>query len=314
MTIPNPEASFPATTTPARYRMGPLFTETPDIDFWWNTQLPDGSYTVVAEPEQWEGTEYILPLDQVGGKDGAHTGPQSIGPKTLEMSALIVSPNAQILRTLLKRIRRILGAVDVGGARQPVIWEQHDFASGFRLALVTRPSGTLIPKIMQGSSLGGNAAVLAFTLIAANPPLKYQSGTEQTAEVGLFDPGATTGRTYSRTFSWTYGGGGNPGGEMVVVNNGDALAWPLFTMLGEADYPIISNVTTGQDFQLVYNIPTLQTVTVNSSTGEVVPANVRLLGRPFPLAPGANTIRWRTQSGAYHSEARLRLTWRSTFS
>lgn len=313
MTAPNPAASMPLTTLPQRYRMGPLFTETPGIDFWWNTQLADGSYTIVGEPVGWESVEYLLPLDQVGGKDGAHTGPQSVGPRVLDCSALIVSPNSQTLRGLLQQLRRILGPQGVSGSRQPIVWEQHDFASGQRLALLTRPSGRFSPVVIQGSSLGGNAAQIEFTLIAATP-VKYQSGALQTAEVGLFDPSSTTGRTYNKTYNWTYGGGGNPGGEMVVVNNGDTLAWPVFRVMGEADFPIITNVTSGQNFQLFYDLDTLEVVTINSNTGEVQPGSVRLIGRPFPLLPGANTIRWRTQSGAFHSEARLRLDWRSTFS
>lgn len=313
MTAPNPRASMPASTLPQWYRMGPLFTETPAEDFWWNTQLADGSYTIMAEPTGWEGVEYVLPLDQVGGKDGAHTGPQSVGPKVLNCSALIVSPSSQSLRGLLQKIRRILGPQGVSGSRQPVVWEQHDFASGQRLAVVTRPSGGFTPRIVQGESLGGNAVQIDFTLIAAKP-IKYQSGALQFAEVGLFDSSSTTGRTYDKTYDWTYGAGGNPGGEMVVINNGDALSWPLFTITGEADFPIITNVTSGQNFQVFYDLDTLEVVTINATTGEVQPSSVRLLGRPFPLLSGANTIRWRTQSGAFHSEARLRLEWRSTFS
>jgi Phage tail protein len=313
VTAPNPAATMPPTTLAQQYRMGPLFTETPGIDFWWNTQLADGSYTIVGEPIGWEGAEYLLPLDQVGGKDGAHTGPQSLGPRVLDCSALIVSPTALALRTLLQQMRKIFGPQGVHASRQPIIWEQHDFASGQRLALVTRPSGRFVPRVLQGFSLGGNAAEISFTLIAATP-FKYQSGSTQSAEVGLFDPSSTTGRTYDKTYNWTYGAGGNPGGEMVVVNNGDTLSWPIFTVTGQADFPIITNVTSGQDFQLFYDLATLEVVTINSSTGEVQPGSVRLIGRPFPLLPGPNTIRWRTQSGAFHSEARLRLEWRSTFS
>lgn len=313
MTAPNPAASMPVTTLPQRYRMGPLFTESPEFDFWWNTQLDDGSYTIVGEPDGWESVDYLLPLDQVGGKDGAHTGPQSVGPRVLDCSALIVSPDSQTLRTLLQRMRRIFGPQGASGTRQPIVWEQHDWASGNRLALITRPSGRFLSRVVAGASLGGNAAKIEFTLIAATP-VKYQSGSVQFGEVGLFDTTATTGRTYDKTYDWTYGAGGNPGGEMVVINNGDTLAWPTFYVTGEADDPIITNVTSGQSFQLLYDLVSLEVVTINSNTGEVRPGSVRLLGRPFPLLPGANTIRWRTQSGAFHPEALLRLEWRSTFS
>lgn len=315
MTAPNPTASFPATAVAAQYRMGPLFTETPGVDYWWNTTHDDGVYTIVGEPDGWESVEYILPLDQVGGRDGAHTGPQSIGPRVLECRALIVAPNAQSLRTHLQRLRRILGPQGSTGTRQPIIWEQHDFASGLRLALITRPQGTFQPHVLAGHSLGGNAAQITFNLVAANPPVKYQSGAVQSNEIGLQDTTLITGRTYDKSYDWSYGvGSGNPGGEMVVVNNGDTLAWPVFYVLGPADFPIISNTTTGRDFQLLYDLSAGETVSINSSTGEVIPGTVRLSGRPFPLVSGPNTIRWRTQSGAFNTDARLRMEWRSTFS
>lgn len=314
MTSPNPQASMPATTLDVQYRMGPLFTETPGVDFWWNTQLPDGSYTVVGEPEGWESVDYILPLYQVGGRDGAHTGPQSVGPRELICSALVVAPTALVLRGLLARIRRIFGPQGISGTRQPVIWEQHDYATGLRLALVTRPSGRLNQRVPGGHVKGGSAARISFTLIAANPPLKYQSGVAQFAEVGLPDPSVLTGRAYDKTYDWTYGGGTNPGGELIAQNNGDSLAWPVFTVTGPANFPIITNATTGRTFQILYNIPAGQQVVINSTTGQVTPASVRLSGRPFPLVDGPNVIRWRDLSGGYDPNALLRLEWRSTFS
>jgi hypothetical protein len=311
VTAPNPTASMPATGLDVRYRMGPLYTDDAN-DFWWNTQLDNGAYTVVGEPAGWEAVEYILPLDQVGGKDGAHTGPQSIGPRSLECSALIVAPNAQVLRVLLQQLRRILGPQGASGTRQPIIWEQHDWASGLRLALSTRPSGRFLPEVVRGHSIGGNAARISFTLIANNP-YKYQSGAAQSAEVGLLDSGAASGRTYNKTYPYNYGMAGNPGGEMVVMNNGDALAWPTYKVTGPAQSPIIQNATTGREFQLLYDVAALEQVTINSNTGEITPS-IRLSGRPFPLAPGPNTIRWRTSTGAFDAAARLRLEWRSTFS
>lgn len=305
--------SMPATSVNVRYRMGPLFTEDAN-DFWWNLHHDDGTITVCGEPDGWESVSYILPLDQVGGKDGAHVGPQSVAPRTLEIEALIVAPSAQILRTKLQQVRRILGPQGVSGTRQPVIWEQYDWASGLRLALVTRPSGLLTFKAPIGHSEGGNAVRVSCTLVAANPPVKYQSGAAQSQEVGLLDTGAASGRTYDKTYPYTYGAGGNPGGEMVVINNGDTLAWPTFFVTGPADLPIISNATTGRDFQLLYSPAAGETVTINSITGQITPGSVRLDGRPFALVPGPNTVRFRTQSGAYDPNARLRLEWRSTFS
>lgn len=313
MTAPNTLGSFPSTDLDEQDRMGPLFTESPGFDFWWNRQWPNGAYTA-ATIDGWEGADFILPLDQVGGRDGAHTGPQSVAPRTLNITGLIVAPSDVVLYQMLAQLRRMFYPQGSTGARLPIVVERHDWVTGTRWAMITRPSGPLTPLPVPGTHKGGNAARVSFTLIAANP-YKYQSGAFQSQQIGLADPSLITGRTYDKDYDYDYGAGGtSPGGEMVVVNNGDQLAWPIYYVTGEADEPIISNVTSGKSFQLDYNVPSLETVTINSGTGEISPGNIRLLGTPFPLLPGANTIRWRTASNAFHPEALLRMEWRSTAS
>jgi phage-related protein len=291
--------------------MGPLFTESA-ADYWWNTQHADGAFTAISEPEGWESVDYKLPLDEVGGRDGAFTGPQSVGPRQLECEALIVAPTAQVLRQHLASIRRIFGPQALPGPRQPVVWEQYDYDSMQRLALVTRPSGRLRFVVAPGPVPGGVAAVVGFVLVAANPPWKYRSGEVEFDEVGLLDPGLIQGRTYDKVYDYTYGTGTAVGGEMQVFNSGNLSAWPTFYVTGPVDFPIITNATTGQLFQINKNMIAGEQVVIDSRTGQVTPSGVRLIGRPFPLAPGNNTIRWRSQSGAYDPAALLRLEWRST--
>lgn len=310
MAIPNPVASFPVPSSDAMFRMGPDLSET-GVDYWWNTQHDDGTYTACSEPEGWESVDYILPLDQVGGRDGALTGPQTVAPRELELEALIVSVSPQILREHLAAIRRIFGPQALPGPRLPVVWEQHDFASSRRLAMVTRPSGKLRFVVQPGYVEGGIACVIGFTLIASYP-WKYQAGDIEHNEIGLLDPGALTGRTYDKTYDYSYGSGVPVGGSMQCLNQGDLSTWPVFIVTGPADYPIITNATTGQVFQVNYNLGAGETITIDSRSGQVTPGNVRLIGRPFPLVPGQNTITWRTQSSAYNADALLRLEWRST--
>lgn len=308
--VPNPTASFPVPSTDTQFRMGPDFIES-GVDYWWNTQHDDGTYTACGEPEGWESVDYIVPLDQVGGRDGAFTGPQSVGPRQLEIEALIVSPTPEILRQHLAAIRRIFGPQGLPGPRLPVVWEQFDWASSRRLALVTRPSGLLRFAVQPGRFEGGEACVIVFTLVAANPVWKYQAGPVEFAQTGLLDPGLITGRTYNKTYDYSYGSGAPVGGTMQAVNQGDLATWPTYIITGPADFPIITNSTTGDLFQVNRNIGAGEVITIDSRTGEIT-GNVRLIGRPFPLAPGNNTITWRTQSGAYNPDALLRLEWRST--
>lgn len=311
MTVPNPVAMFPVPSLAGQFRMGPLLTESPSVDFWWNRAYDDGTYTACGEPDGWESLEYVTPIDIVGGRDGGLTGPQSVAPRMLECQALIVSPAADLLRQHLAAIRRIFGPQGLPGPRQPVIWEQNDFGSGRRLALITRPTGKLAINVLPGHVEGGVAAVVTFTLAAVNPPWKYQAGVVETGQMGLSNPALLSGRTYDKTYNYNYGAGTAPGGEMTVINNGDLPAYPLFTVTGPVDFPIIDNVTTGAEFAVNKNMGS-EVVTIDASTGVVTPSSVRLVGRPFTLAPGANTIRWRSASGTYYPAALLRLDWRST--
>lgn len=307
-------ATFVEPSLNGQYRMGPLFTEDPAVDFWWNRALEDGTYTACGEPDGWESVDYVTPIDQVAGRDGGLTGPQSVGPRLLEVEGLLVAPEPATLRQAIARVRRILGPQGLPGPRQPVIWEQYDPGTGQRLALLTRPTGRALFRVVAGFREGGVAAVAEFTLVAANPPWKYRAGVIESNQVGLLDPSLVQGRTYDKTFTYTYGAATSIGGEMVVVNTGDLPAYPVFYVTGEADFPIITNATTGREFAVNKYLAAGETVAVQAQSGIVTPASVRLVGIPFPLAPGANTIRWRTSSGTYYPGALLRMEWRSTSS
>lgn len=313
MTLPNPIASMPIPSTNGQYRMGPNLAAGSG-DYTWNYQWADGTYAVAGEPAGWESLSFITPIDQVGGRDGGLVGPQSVTPRILEVSAALVAVNEALMRQHLATIRGILGPQGLPGPRQPVVWEQYDWGTARRLALVCRPLNDFAVVVYPGGGTeGGLAATVTFTLVAAEPPWKYQAGSGESNQVGLANPGLVSGRTYDKTYSYTYGGGSLIGGEMTCTNNGDLPAYPLFTITGPVDFPIISDATTGLSFQINANLASTDTVTIDARTGVVTPSNVRLVGRPFPLAPGANAIRFRSFSGTYYPAAVLRLDWRSTF-
>lgn len=318
MTAPNALASFPDTDVNIHYRMGPQFTSTTD-DFVWNAVLDDGTYTACAEPVGWESVDYITPVDQVGGRDGGLTGPQSVAPRVLECSALITCPTPQIMRHHLARLRKILGPQGLPGPRQPIIWEQYDWWLGYRLALITRPQGRFEPRIIPGFQNGALAAQIRFQLVAANPPWKYRSGLPEGGPsgggcTGLPNPALLGGRTYDKTFSYTYGFATNPGGEMLLVNSGDLPAFPVFTITGPVDQPVITNITSGAEFTVNKTLAAGEVLTIDAKTGVITPSTVRLTGRPWLLAPGSNTVRWRSTSGSFDPAAQLCLAWRSTSS
>lgn len=84
-------------------------------------------------------------------------------------------------------------------------------------------------------------------------------------------------------------------------------------MQGPALNPVITNVTTGQSFQILATLATGDTVTVDSRTGTITPGSVRISGAAFKLAPGPNTVRWRSVDDVYDPAALLTVQWRSTY-
>lgn len=302
---------FPQPTLDGQVRLGRDFTEQA-TDYWWNRIYDDG-VNVAAEVKDWNGVDAITPLDQVGGRDGAQSGPPTYGPRRVTLSALIVAPTAALLYLHFQRITDLLVPAGRRTPRVPIVLEMFDHAAGRRLALVVRPEGRQRLEGVPGRREGGEAGIVQLSLVAPNPVWKLSSGDVESNQVGLLNPGLLAGRTYDKTYDYTYGSGTNPGGEMQLLNAGNREATAVFYVTGPVDPPIIQNATTGQEFGINATIAAGETVTVDGRTGNVQPGSVRLSGRPFTLAPGLNTIRWRTITDAYDPAALLRIEWRSTY-
>jgi hypothetical protein len=306
VTIPvllgNPPAHLPATGTNVQYRLGSAFQEAP-ADVWWNRTEANGLISVAGEPEGWEAVVYNTPLDQVGGRDGALSGPVSRGPKTLEIRSVVVAPDGPALRARIAAVRTLL--------RDVVLWEQYDWGAGERLAMVCRAQGEFRPTPPFGHSLGGIASRVNFDLVAPSP-VKYATGDASSLELQL-PIGTVSGRTYNFTYPWNYGGVVIPGGTGVAVNRGDESTWPVFRVVGPVSNAVIQNETTGQEFMLLGTVDAGAEVEINSRSGTVTPSTYRLVSRPWALAPGPNSLRWRATSGSSDPNARLFVSWRSTW-
>jgi hypothetical protein len=298
-------AHLPEVPAEGQYRMGTDLIAGVD-DVWFNTTLEDGTHIVAAEPDGWEGIDFILPLDQAGGRDGAMSGPQSVAPRVLPINGAMVAPDARTLRMRIAQMRRMLGP------RTTVVWEQYDFGEGLRMGLVCRAEGKFFATPIMGHQRGGVATMFSFQLVASNPPWKLGTGSAQQACAGL-PAGTVSGRTYNKTYNYNYGAFTNPGGYLIAENLGDIDAWPIYTVTGPVDYPVITNEATGEAFLINSVIGAGQTVTIDSRTGVVTPSNYRIVGRPFALHPDSNTIRWRATSGSFNPDAQLCVTWRPTW-
>lgn len=303
MTAPNVMAHLPPVAQDAQYRLGDalLFNNT---DLWLNGTNSDGVRSTFAEPEGWEGLEFITPVDTAGGRDGGLMGPPSVAPRILPVDGAVVAPTPVLLRRYVSALRTKLGP------RKQVVWDQYDPGSDRRYGMVCYAMGDFRAFTVPGN--GGVAARVEFTLIAANPPWKLSSGLaeEKCTSLPAGDPG---GRSYDKTYDYDYGGSTDPGGFIVATNDGDITSWPTFTVTGPVNTPTITNETTGLGFTINANIPAGTTVQIDARTGLVEPGHYRLVGRPWGLAAGSNTIRWRDLSGTGGTEnTQLCMAWRHT--
>jgi hypothetical protein len=308
-------ASFPEPSPNGQMRLGRDYEEDAAGDVWFNHHYPDGSFAV-GDLDGWDDLDFVTPIDTVGGRDGGLSGPPSIAPRVTQVSALVTAPTAALADRLVARIRRVLLPAGSNTPRLPIVWEQFDHGAGRRLALVVRPTGKFRAERVPGRAEGGEARVVQIGLTAVNPTWKLSSGPLDSEQATLLNPALVGGRTYDVTYPWNYGSAVDPGGQLVAVNTGDRDAAPVFTIAGPlGDYVIITNVTTGQEFAVLATPGAGETVVIDLMRGGIVtPGNTRIVGRPFTLAPGANTIRWRTASGTYYPGATLTIEWRSTYS
>lgn len=287
------------------YRMGASYSPDTVNDIWWNVVDSQGTIMVCGEPPGWEGVTWNTPVDTVGGVDGGYAGPSSLAPRQLDLNAMIIGGTPQLLRQKLAALRSLLGP------RKQVIWEQYDWATAQRWALVCVPTGSFAPTPPYGSQWGGEACSLAFSLMAASV-YKVLSGASPESLSLQLPVDVVSGRTYPKTYPFNYGATTSPGGQGIALNQGDANSYPVFTIVGPVQIPQITNDTTGSTFYVNATIPSGQTVVIDGQTGIVSPSNFRLIGDPWPLVPGQNNVRWRETAGSFDPAASLTIQWRST--
>ena len=91
----------------------------------------------------------------------------------------------------------------------------------------------------------GNLAQNVAIQFHATDPYIYSTPT-QAATVTL--PNPTGGFKFNLKFNLTFGGGSS-GNSVTVTNNGNVECYPVLTITGPCNYPIVTNVTTGQSLQ-----------------------------------------------------------------
>lgn len=162
--------------------------------------------------------------------------------------------------------------------------------------------------------------------LSANDPLKgnllielaaeypyLQSQTLQSTNIYIFNGG---GMTIPMGIPMSMGVGGT--NEVILTNNGNVIAYPVFYFYGPLQNPSLTNLTTGKTFNLAYTLTdSSQLITVDTFNRTVVlssgTTNVRnsASGDFWTLARGANTVH--LSAAAYNTQGKVTVQFRDHY-
>lgn len=139
---------------------------------------------------------------------------------------------------------------------------------------------------------------IQFTMFAEDPRI-YSSF--QKTQMIYQEPIIFGGRSYNKSYSYSYGVAVDPSGANILVE-GNRPSPGIFTIYGPSSYPIIINETLGKDLEFDIVVGVGETLVIDSYYH-----TVRLNGTEnrraslmepnwFSLMPGNNYIRYRSQS------------------
>lgn len=137
---------------------------------------------------------------------------------------------------------------------------------------------------------------IQFSMFAEDPRI-YSSGINQ---VQVFqEPIVTTGRSYNKEYSYSYGPPITPTGQNMVVG-GNRPTPPIITIFGPANYPRVINETLGvvMEFDIVLNSGETLVIDTQYHTvrldGVANRRSSMINPNWFSLLPGVNYIRYRS--------------------
>lgn len=169
-----------------------------------------------------------------------------------------------------------------------------------RARLKVREEGTVKVADVQIASrpllrISRSTGLLEFDItFKATDPVKY-SEFSMGYEVGLVK--SAPGRSYDRSFDFSYGGLGE-NNTVVVMNHGSYASKPQFTIGGPVENPMIEHIESGKFLKISGMVENGSPVTIDTRTRQVLGGaeNRRNLlvptSRWFDLEPGPNTIRF----------------------
>lgn len=241
------------------------------------------------------------------GRHGTYPGQQRSGERVIEVEITAMEDDPTFLATL----RAVTALVEDPQEEDLVIWAGTDEPQMVRARLKRRAIPT-----DHDWSVGHHRATLQWV---ATDPRRY-SATEYTQSIGL-PPAPSGGLTWPITFPVTWTDTGIGRGQLTLTNAGDTPTWPVFTLVGPATGPIITNTDTGQQLQFDpdWTLGDGEILVIDTDARAVtfaagVSRRDRLfVAQWFPFAVGDTHLTF-SSVGSYSSAASLSATFRWAWS
>jgi phage-related protein len=134
--------------------------------------------------------------------------------------------------------------------------------------------------------------------LLAPDPRKYSNGSGSVGPVGLAS--TSGGRAYPKSYAKTYGTV-STGGTFTATNSGNIETYPILTINGAVNTPIVTNITTGASMKFNISLSTADQLQVDCAD-RIIYLNGTdrtdvLDGTQFiALAPGANYLSFTANS------------------
>lgn len=238
----------------------------------------------------------IRAVDNSRGSDhGNWPTTDRAGGRTIVYTWLLIADTPEDFASLRDRV---IAAVTVEDAELPLLFD------GNTRLVHAKPRRRLF--VSGAQIVGGQRTGEAIVEFVASDARIY-SATELSASTGF--PEVSGGRTYPRTYPWSYGAIGS-GGRLNVTNEGNTPAPWTIRFTGPWVNPTIEHVGLGKVLRLAGSVAAGQTLTVSSK----FPRSVLLDAAAdryswftqtpdwFDLLPGPNEIRVGGSSGSGTAE------------
>lgn len=145
------------------------------------------------------------------------------------------------------------------------------------------------------------------------PDPNYYNNNLQTSVMAI---SAALGRTYNKTFNYTYGGGSSTI-TTTITNSGWATTYPIITITGPITNPIVGDLTSGNALYFTGTYSALDTLEIDLYNQLITlngaPArNLLITGTWFDAPPG-NSLYYFTGTDTLAGTTQATVSWYSAF-